>query len=268
MVVTQIPVPLTPEERGRFIAALRSDEAFRNDVRKEVLTEQLLEVPQHISGIELRLTEIDARIAKIELRLTEMDARIAKIELRLTEMDARITEMDARITEMDARLTARIDELTVRMDELAKQIADLVKQMAYHAARTDKVIGEFKEMRFRLDVDDYLYELVDNAKVMKRRDIDRLLAKASPDLRNRAREVLFRSDAVVSGKLPGKSNQVTAVVEISSIVGSSDIERARNGASLLEELGVRSFAVVAGEEVTEEGDLLIRDGHATFVSMA
>ena len=254
MVVTQIPVPLTPEERGRFIAALRSDEAFRNDVRKEVLTEQLLEVPQHISGIELRLTEIDARIAKIELRLTEMDARI--------------TEMDARITEMDARLTARIDELTVRMDELAKQIADLVKQMAYHAARTDKVIGEFKEMRFRLDVDDYLYELVDNAKVMKRRDIDRLLAKASPELRNRAREVLFRSDAVVSGKLPGKSNQVTAVVEISSVVGTSDIGRARNGALLLEELGVRSFAVVAGEEVTEEGDLLIRDGHATFVSMA
>ncbi len=240
MVVTQIPVPLTPEERGRFIAALRSDEAFRNDVRKEVLTEQLLEVPQRISGIELRLTE----------------------------MDARITEMDARITEMDARLTARIDALTERMDRLTERMDALVKQMIYHAARTDKVIGEFKEMRFRLDVDDYLYELVDNAKVMKRRDIDRLLAKASPELRNRAREVLFRSDAVVSGKLPGKSNQVTAVVEISSIVGSSDIERARNGASLLEELGVRSFAVVAGEEVTEEGDLLIRDGHATFVSMA
>ena len=240
MVVTQIPVPLTPEERGRFIAALRSDEAFRNDVRKEVLTEQLLEVPQHISGIELRLTE----------------------------MDARITEMDARITEMDARLTARIDALTERMDRLTERMDALVKQMIYHAARTDKVIGEFKEMRFRLDVDDYLYELVDNAKVMKRRDIDRLLAKASPDLRNRAREVLFRSDAVVSGKLPGKSNQVTAVVEISSVVGTSDIGRARNGALLLEELGVRSFAVVAGEEVTEEGDLLIRDGHATFVSMA
>ncbi len=240
MVVTQIPVPLTPEERGRFIAALRSDEAFRNDVRKEVLTEQLLEVPQRISGIELRLTE----------------------------MDARITEMDARITEMDARLTARIDALTERMDRLTERMDALVKQMIYHAARTDKVIGEFKEMRFRLDVDDYLYELVDNAKVMKRRDIDRLLAKASPELRNRAREVLFRSDAVVSGKLPGKSNQVTAVVEISSVVGTSDIGRARNGALLLEELGVRSFAVVAGEEVTEEGDLLIRDGHATFVSMA
>ncbi len=247
MVVTQIPVPLTPEERGRFIAALRSDEAFRNDVRKEVLTEQLLEVPQRISGIELRLTEMDARI---------------------TEMDARITEMDARLTARIDALTERMDRLTERMDRLTERMDALVKQMIYHAARTDKVIGEFKEMRFRLDVDDYLYELVDNAKVMKRRDIDRLLAKASPELRNRAREVLFRSDAVVSGKLPGKSNQVTAVVEISSVVGTSDIGRARNGALLLEELGVRSFAVVAGEEVTEEGDLLIRDGHATFVSMA
>ncbi len=254
MVVTQIPVPLTPEERGRFIAALRSDEAFRNDVRKEVLTEQLLEVPQRISGIELRLTEMDARI-------TEMDARI-------TEMDARLTARIDALTERMDRLTERMDRLTERMDRLTERMDALVKQMIYHAARTDKVIGEFKEMRFRLDVDDYLYELVDNAKVMKRRDIDRLLAKASPELRNRAREVLFRSDAVVSGKLPGKSNQVTAVVEISSVVGTSDIGRARNGALLLEELGVRSFAVVAGEEVTEEGDLLIRDGHATFVSMA
>ncbi len=261
MVVTQIPVPLTPEERGRFIAALRSDEAFRNDVRKEVLTEQLLEVPQRISGIELRLTEMDARITEMDARITEMDARLT------ARIDALTERMD-RLTERMDRLTERMDRLTERMDRLTERMDALVKQMIYHAARTDKVIGEFKEMRFRLDVDDYLYELVDNAKVMKRRDIDRLLAKASPELRNRAREVLFRSDAVVSGKLPGKSNQVTAVVEISSVVGTSDIGRARNGALLLEELGVRSFAVVAGEEVTEEGDLLIRDGHATFVSMA
>ncbi len=76
-----------------------------------------------------------------------------------------------------------------------------------------------------------------------------------------------KADAVVDGKRAGSTKKVTAVVEISSVVGIDDVERAVAGAALLEEAGVNSLAVVAGESCADEASERCEAGEAVFLEI-
>ena len=43
---------LSPEDKRRFLRALKSDTAFREEVQKEVLGERLLDVPERVDRLE------------------------------------------------------------------------------------------------------------------------------------------------------------------------------------------------------------------------
>ena len=167
--------------------------------------------------------------------------------------------------------TALLGEEILSLPELvrenSRQIAENSRQIASLARRVDSNIGHVLEMKFYQRVEDYCDEVVDNARVLRFREIDALLARTSPAIRDKAWRRLRKADAVVDGKRAGSTKKVTAVVEISSVVGIDDVERAVAGAALLEEAGVNSLAVVAGESCADEASERCEAGEAVFLEI-
>lgn len=68
-------VALTSDEQERFLEALRTDAGFRSAVRREVLTEELLELPGRVAELDARLTERLDRVAERLDRVAELVGR-------------------------------------------------------------------------------------------------------------------------------------------------------------------------------------------------
>ena len=186
-----------------------------------------------------------------------------KAQLRTALLGEEILSLPELVRENSRQIaenSRQIAALTERMGQVETQIASLAK-------RVDSNIVHVLEMKFYQRVEDYCDEVVDNAKVLRFREIDALLARTSPAIRDKARRRLRKADAVVDGKRAGSTKKVTAVVEISSVVGIDDVERAVAGAALLEEAGVNSLAVVAGESCTDEASERCEAGEAVFLEI-
>ena len=135
--------------------------------------------------------------------------------------------------------------------------------------RLDRMDGELQEINFRDNVENILYECIDSAKLISKKEIDQLIAKAEQGIQNEARKRLFKADAVVVGKERNKtSSRVYGVVEVSSTVGVDDVTRGKRGADLLVSAGSRAIAVVVGREITREAQLSCENGDAVFISIA
>ena len=200
---------------------------------------------------------------KAQLRTALLGEEILSLPELVRENSRQIAENSRQI----AALTERMDRVETQIAALTERMGQVETQIASLAKRVDSNIVHVLEMKFYQRVEDYCDEVVDNAKVLRFREIDALLARTSPAIRDKARRRLRKADAVVDGKRAGSTKKVTAVVEISSVVGIDDVERAVAGAALLEEAGVNSLAVVAGESCTDEASERCEAGEAVFLEI-
>ncbi|MCL5886145.1 MAG: hypothetical protein M1280_03780 [Actinobacteria bacterium] len=163
----------------------------------------------------------------------------------------------------------RLDALEKATAENSKAIAENSMAIKSQGKRLDRMDGELQEINFRDNVENILYECIDSAKLISKKEIDQLIAKAEQSIQNEARKRLFKADAVVVGKERNKtSSGVYGVVEVSSTVGVDDVTRGKRGADLLVSAGSRAIAVVVGREITREAQLSCENGDAVFISIA
>ena len=162
-----------------------------------------------------------------------------------------------------------IAENSKAIAENSKAIAENSMAIKSQGKRLDRMDGELQEINFRDNVENILYECIDSAKLISKKEIDQLIAKAEQGIQNEARKRLFKADAVVVGKERNKtSSRVYGVVEVSSTVGVDDVTRGKRGADLLVSAGSRAIAVVVGREITREAQLSCENGDAVFISIA
>ena len=160
-----------------------------SEVRRIVLTQELLALPDLVRELaqaqvrtEARLEALAARVeelaqaqARTEARVEELAQAQARTEARLDALAARVDALAARVEELaqaqartEARLealTARVDALTARVDALAARVEELTqaqfhleKQLSELAAaqlRTEQAVADLarsqKEMERRLN---------------------------------------------------------------------------------------------------------------------
>ena len=197
-------------------------------------------------------------------------------EMRAIILDDEIRSLPAVVNRLADSVEAfristekRLDALEKATAENSKAIAENSKEIKSQGKRLDRIDGNLQEINFRDDVENILYECIDSAKLISRKEIDQLMAKAEQSIRNEARKRLFKADAVVVGKEPNKtSSRVYGVVEVSSTVGVDDVTRGKRGADLLVSAGSRAIAVVVGREITREAQLSCENGDAVFISIA
>jgi hypothetical protein len=224
---------------------------WRAEMRRIVLSDELLAMPE-------TMREIAAAQARTDARLESLTER-----------------MDALTVRMD-QLTERMDALTVRMDQLTERMAELAAAQARTEQRVDRLTEEMREVRMDLGK-------------LKGRALEREYADRAPALfggwLRRIRVVLpgtlgadfedhlaarltveelrdvLRLDVLLRGRLAqGAENQeVYLALEVSSVIDRGDLERAQRRAGLLRRTGLAAMPVVAGEELTEGVERLLAE---------
>src|SRR6266568_5759610 len=247
-------MPFTIEDFRDLVRILEEKPEWRAEMRRLILTDELLALPERVERGFLELTEAakrhDEQIAEMR---AEMDRRFAETDRRFAETDRRFGETDRRFAELIAeteRLRQEVDQkfavVIVTLKVHGDQIGDL-KGMSLERQYADHAPSYFRPIMRRLHKlsSEELAVIVDDAI-----DAGQITAREGDDL--------VAADIVVRGRPTASQSDVYLVVEVSWGVGKDDVERAARRAAILAKLGTPALAAVAGEFVTADAAELAR----------
>jgi len=224
------------EELRDLIRLLEARPEWREELRRLLLTEELLALPELVRALAQAQTRTEERLARLEEAVT-----------RLTEAQTRTEERLARLEEAVTRLT----EAQTRTEERLEWLTDVVGGMR----------GDLLELRYREHAAGLFQALLRRIRVVSAETLEALVEEAetrgalSPD---EHAEVL-RTDLVLTGRRRADAAEVYLVVEVSAVIEGADVERATRRARLLEQAtGVPTLAAVAGERILPEAEAAAR----------
>ncbi len=189
---------------------------WRADLRRLVLTEELLALPEQVARFR----------ADTERRFQE-----------LAEAQSRTDEHIATLTRAIAALTNDLRGQKIDIGDLKGELLEL-----RYGERAPAYVGRLirrAQVLSAAELAALLEDAVDHGRFTEEEKDEVLLA-----------------DLVVRGRSKQNGSDVYLVVEVSWGVGPHDVERAVQRAALLSKLGIPALPVVAGKTVTPQADRL------------
>jgi len=223
------------EDFQDLIRLLQARPEWRADLRRVVLTDELLALPEQIARLQV---ETDRRFHEL-----------AEAQRRTEERVAALAEAQNRINEQIAALTRVVYALTEDVRVLKIDVGDLK--------------GDNLERRYREKAPAYFGRLVRRMRVLSAEELAGLLEDAveQGQLTEAEKGEAILTDVVVRGRHQGSGAEVYLVVEVSWGVGVHDVERAVQRAAVLGKLGIPALPVVAGKAVTAQAEQLAHEKH-------
>jgi hypothetical protein len=239
------PMPFTVEEFRDLVRILEERPEWRNELRRLILTDQLLALPEQLA--ELR--------TYTEQRFQDLAAAQQRTEERLTAL---------------ATAQQRTQE---QLTTVSTQLADLIQVVQTLTTDLGELKGRSLEGEYRTKVYAYFGRIVRRAHVLAPDELTALLEDAMDGgaLSEEQADDVSLADVIVHGRRRSDGAAVFLVVEVSWGVGLHDVERAIRRAALLAHTSTPALPVVAGTWITPEAADLARtrqvwqltNGHAT-----
>ena len=153
--------PMDASERKRFIETLRQDEEFRAQVRRELLTDELLNLPQtvavlmeHNAQMQRELTavrgDLDALVTTTRqlLEITqnlagEMQQGFAAVRQDSAQMRQDITQMQ----QDSAQVQQDISQVQQDISQVRQDITQVRQGFIAIDARFDQVVAEIRDIK-------------------------------------------------------------------------------------------------------------------------
>jgi hypothetical protein len=232
-----------------LIELLAQHPEWRAELRRHVLSDDLLEVPALIR----QLAEAQAR--------TE-----ARVEA-LVEAQARTEARVEALVEAQARTEARLAELAQAQVRTEARLEALVEAQGHIVDRLGDVEGEVLELRYARRGPAYFGPIARRLRVMETGPLADMLDDAVEDgrLTNEERNAILLADIVLTGRRRDDGQAVYLLAEISGGVGAGDVERAADRAATLAKLGTPVLPVVAGKRINEQAVEMAGDRGVWYV---
>lgn len=210
--------------RTEFLRLLEQDADFRTEVRRQLLTAELIELPERFAAFVTRVDGFIARTEEFMVRTEEFMVEQKAINARVTErfdgVDQRFDGVDQRLDRMDTRMQAITDDLGV------------LKGHAAGRAARDHVETILDRMGLAY------------VTILDRRDLVGLLRRF-PDIPTGERQSFYRADLVLEAVADDGTTRYVAV-EALYTADRRDSDRARRNAGFLTRCtGRPAHAVVA-----------------------
>jgi len=212
----------TVSEFRDLIQILEQHPTWREELRRWVLTEELLALPQMVRELADLQRQTEARMGQLAGSMDELAKRFD-------------------------RLVIRIDGLTQRMEQLAETQLRMGSDL-------EQLKGHNLEQRYRERAPAYFSRILRRVHALSNDELVALLdaAVTQGQLSRDEADAVLQADVIVRGRRWEDGTEVYLVVEISWGVGLHDVQRAVERAALLARLGTPSLPVVAGFWVTPE----------------
>jgi hypothetical protein len=237
----------TVSEFRDLIQLLEQHPTWREELRRWVLTEELLALPQTVH--------------------------------ELVESQRRTEERMGQLVGHMDELARHVGQLTTRMDELTRRMEQMAEVQLRMGSDLERLKGHDLERRYRERAPAYFGRLLPRLHVLSNDELVALLDAAvlHGQLSEEASDEILQADIVIRGRrreggtlncapsadavAGNDGTDVYLVVEVSWGVGLSDVQRAAARASLLARTGTPALPVVAGVWVTPEAQEPARAFH-------
>ena len=285
-----------------LVRILEEHPQWRAELRRLVLTEELLHLPEELAAFR---AETERRLARLEEVLIGLTARVDSLAARMDELaeaqrrtEERLEALTARVDELaeaQRRTEERLEALTARVDELAEaqrrteeRLEALTARVDALTARVDKLAqvqegmlvdlgrlkGRDKEREFREKAPAYFGRYLSGLRVFSAAELAQMLEPALEQGLLTLEEYLqvLEADLVACGKRRASGEEVYLVAEVSWGIGLRDLERAVLRAGYLARTGRQVLPAIGGEEVLAHvekeamarGVIVATDGHVTW----
>ena len=283
-----------------ILDALEQDPALREQLRRHILTEELLQLPAAVQELrtdvaELKngVTEIKTDVAELKNGVTEIKTDVAELKNDVTEIKADVAELKNDVTELKtdvAELKNDVTELKTDVAELKNDVTEIktdvaelktsVTRLETNAARMG---GDLRRITGK-DYEGYILRFAERL-INRNTDLERPSVVGSdrngwesPHMRERNTEAansgtiefeeaddLELADIILSGRTPqGGARYV--IIEASITVEESDVSTAKIRAEILQKVsGITTIPVVVGVIITEEATAAAQEGGVRFI---
>ena len=269
-------MPFTIEDFRDLVRILEEKPEWRAEMRRLILTDELLALPERVERGFLELTEaakrhdeqiaemraeMDRRFAETDRRfrelIAEMDRRFGEL---IAEMDRRFAETDRRFGETDRRFAELIAETERLRQEVDQKFAVVIVTLKVHGDQIGDLKGMSLERQYADHAPSYFRPIMRRLHKLSSEELAVIVDDAIDAGQITAREGddLVAADIVVRGRPTASQSDVYLVIEVSWGVGKDDVERAARRAAILAKLGTPALAAVAGEFVTADAAELAR----------
>lgn len=206
-----------------ILKALRERPEWLEELRRIILTEELISLPQKFDTFLQR----DFKPLKEKVEKIESDTEVLKQDVAVLKQDVAILKQDVAILKQDVAVLKN-DVAELKGDNFERNVRERAPSYFGRLIKRCKVIN-FEE----------LAEILENAVergVIKEDEMDDVL----------------KIDVVATGLLKKEDKKVVIVGEVSIKTDTTDVERAYRRAEIMSRaMGISSIAVVVGKESTE-----------------
>jgi len=282
---------------------LEKEPAWRADIRRLVLSEEILSLPQvmwdlaqnveKLSGsVDARFNQVDTKIQdlseSVDARFNQVDTKIQdlseSVDVRFNQVDTKIQDLsesvDVRFNQVDERFN-QVDKRFNQVDERFNQVDERFSQVDarfnrvdrdIHALKTD--VGDLKGSNLESNVRErpfvYLGRFALRLKAVSDAELAILLEDAvERDLiTEEEAEDAKLLDAVARGRRRGAATPLYLAVEVSSVVDQHDLARAVRRAVIVEKAsGIPTQPIVVGKQVLDDVRQAAEDSRAGWATL-
>ncbi|MDW7972735.1 MAG: hypothetical protein RMI01_05980 [Thermodesulfovibrio sp.] len=227
-----------------ILRALKEHPEWVEELRKIILTEELIELPRKFNELLLRFEKLEKKVDKIEA------------DLEVLKQDVAVLKQDVAVLKQDVAV-------------LKQEVAILKQDVAYLKGEFGRFKGKDFERTIRERYYAYFGRLLRKSKLIQFEDILPKIDEAEEKgiITEEERDSILKLDLIVTGQIKKTSKDVILAIEVSYSLYEDDIERAlkRAGivASLLEKETIPTIVYVESKEeveklAEEKGILLIK----------
>jgi hypothetical protein len=247
-------MPFTMDDFHDLIRLIETRPEWRTELRRLVLTEELLAAPDQLAALRTRSEEqfqalVEAQ-QRTNLQLTTLTERVTALAAAQERMDNQLTALTERVTALAAAQERMDNQLTA----LTEQVAALTRVVHTLTVDVGTLKGKSLEADYRSRGHAYLSRVVRRPHVLTSDELMTIIEDARDRglLSDIEAQDLYETDLVVRGRRSEDGTEVYLVVEVSWGVGPHDVEWAVQRARVFSHIGLATIPVVAGEHILPE----------------
>jgi len=256
----------TVEDFQDLVRLLAQHPEWRSELRRLLLSEELLTVPERLARVERLLAELVQRDEERSRQLAGLIEAVRENTRQIAELRETVAEHSRQIAELRETVrenTRQIAEQTRQIEGLRETVLLLAQRLDTVAGRTDMALGELLELRAERRLSSWLGRFLRGLRVRPPGEWERAFR---PLLSPAAFDRLLDADLLARGRLTlDGQREVWLAIEVSRVIDAEDVARAQEWAQLLREVGLVAVPVVLGAALTGEAREAVERERVLFV---
>ena len=251
--------------------ALLENPEWRVEIRRTLLTEELLELPQRFAEYT---TSTDRRIDELTQNMIVLTQRVDALTQRMDELTQRVDALTQRMDELTQRFSDHVDATNKRFDDLDRKIETLTEQaiatnrrLDRLETRQDKMWGDWIEAKLPQKMPAIVSRAFDvrrpytvlsaryGAASFRGRQFEEEVSKAADSgvITDDDETRLLVTDLIVRSQRKSDRSTLWFAVEASGVINRDDVERARQSADAIQKVYSQdAIPLVYGYDIRDE----------------